>query len=121
MQDQQTKEEKMEMRSHFFSEQIAEIIEEIIKDFEESNPDDPIKWFKDAVKRHCLLNDEETERVSKELLKGIVSYKKAKKLDNPFDAHKDKINDEDLRVLKEELDIIKNSIKEEVQTWKEKE
>ena len=69
----------MEMRSHFFSEQIAEIIEEIIKDFEESNPDDPIKWFKDAVKRHCLLNDEETERVSKELLKGIVSYKKAKK------------------------------------------
>jgi|GEM_PF-1817121 len=108
----------METRNNLFSEEIAEIISEISKDFIESKPEDPITWFKDVLKRECMLSDEEAELKAKELIKGILLYRKNKNLEDPMEQHKDKFSEEDKIALKEQLEIIKNKIKEEVKSWK---
>jgi len=97
-----------------FSSAISDFIEEIKKEFEETQPEDPIQWFKDALKRHCMINEEEAEKVAGELLEGICYYRKIKELANPLEEFKDKITEEDIKALKDETELLKARISEEV-------
>ncbi len=97
-----------------FSSAISDFIDEIKKEFEESKPEDPLQWFKEALKKHCMVNEEEVEKIAGELLEGIHHYKKIKALVNPLEEFKDKITEEDIKALKDETELLKIRISEEV-------
>jgi hypothetical protein len=103
----------MEEKRFVFSSAISDFIEEIKKEFEETRPEDPMKWFMDALKRHCMVKEEEAEKVAGEILEGIRYYRKIKGLVNPLEEFKDKITEEDIKALKDETELLKARISEE--------
>jgi len=107
------------MERFTFSREISDFIEELKEDFENSKPEDPIQWFKDALKRHCLVKEEDVEKVTEELLSGIIQYKKIKQVIDPLEVLKDKITEEEKKALMDEVKLIKaRIIEEEVQNGK---
>jgi len=83
------------------------------RNLKKADPEDPMKWFMDALKRHCMVKEEEAEKVAGELLEGIRYYRKIKGLVNPLEEFKDKITEEDIKALKDETELLKARISEE--------
>ena len=103
----------MEEKRFVFSGVIADFIDEIRRDFEESKPDNPLQWLEGALQRHCKVSEENAKRIAKELIEGILLYKTLKISENPLEEIKDKLTEEEIKALENERKLIKQKILED--------